>query len=315
VEQIVRVAWQAKPPPPDEEDTSSPKQHVVQRRRTIVLDPQIVARYDVAVVFTGTNDLKEAFLPFMMPKNDKNDDDSTGSELSSDSSSTTTTKKEGGMMDQFIRVLNALEDKMRVGMALGQPATAAAIAQWDGGDGGGGVGPLVVFPALPYEPTVVNRLAPLSWFLIPMLKRVDRSKLRLAELYPDRVLYVTPPDFGEAAVINLADTLAQEIPPFISLQDIQQDVKRNLEQLMRQHYDEFATESLDNDEELYLYELIEDEVRFAPIVPKLSTIVSADGIHPSDSGYKAWGLHIGEAIVTELRRRRTIAIEHRSDGQ
>jgi hypothetical protein len=34
----------------------------------------------------------------------------------------------------------------------------------------------------------------------------------------------------------------------------------------------------------------------------------ADGIHPSDRGYKAWGRHIGEAIVAELRRRWTLVL-------
>jgi hypothetical protein len=62
-----------------------------------------------------------------------------------------------------------------------------------------------------------------------MLKWVDHSKQRLAQLYPDRVLYVGPPDLRDEARMNLADTLAQEIPSFISLQDIQQDVNSHLE--------------------------------------------------------------------------------------
>jgi lysophospholipase L1-like esterase len=331
VAQIVRVALNAKPPDEahdnDEEEeeeafAKQPPPSPLVRRRTIVIDPQIIARYDVAVVFTGANDLKEAYLPFMMPKEEEEKenpdiDDSSVTDTSSSKSSTAddriTTTKQGGLIDQFVRILHALEDKMRVGIALGQPATAAAMAQLGCSTGGGEVGPLVVFPALPYEPTVLNRLAPLSWFLIPMLKSVDRSKQRLAQLYPDRVLYVGPPDLRHEARMNLADTLAQEIPPFISLQDIQQDVKSHLEQLMRQHYDEFATAetSLDHHhEESYLYELIEggDEVRCAPTVPPLPDVVSADGIHPSDRGYKAWGRHIGEAIVAELRRRRTLVL-------
>jgi hypothetical protein len=74
-----------------------------------------------------------------------------------------TSTKQGGLIDQFVRILHALEDKTRVGIALGSPAKAAAMAQLGCSSGGGGeVGHLVVFPALPYEPTILNRLAPLS---------------------------------------------------------------------------------------------------------------------------------------------------------
>lgn len=267
VRSILHEARNAKPVM---DDTTEPKRRNLVRRRTVVLDPNSISRYDVAVVFTGANDLKEAYLPFMMPKDESSDETTNGG---------------GGLMDQFVRILHALESKMRsVSLPIGQPTTATAMAQCGG--------PLVVFPALPYEPTILNRLAPLSWFLIPLLQTVDRNKERLAQLYPDRVLFVEPPDLHDVGI-------PMGEPAFISLQDIQHDVKRNLEQLMQEHY-YYVDEP---NQEYYLYELDEDQVRLAPVVPKLPDVVSADGIHPSDSGYNAWGDHIGEAIVKEFRRR------------
>lgn len=165
-------------------------------------------------------------------------------------------------------------------------------------------GPLVVFPALPYQPTILSRLAPLSWFLVPLLRTVDKEKQDLADLYPDRVLYVAAPDK------HTLDQLENEendttIPVLLQLNDIRVDVQERIEKLMRQYYGTTTRKPTSDDASHNDWPEggEEDDTSCYCASSRPPRVISADGIHPSDKGYEAWGEHIARKIVQEWEER------------
>ena len=137
-----------------------------------------------------------------------------------------------------------------------------------------------------------------SWFLIPLLRTVDQKKQDLAELYPDRVLYVAAPDQATLShAEQMDDTERRQIPILLQLNDIRVDVQERIDKLMRQYYR--RDEQMSKEDGWH-----EDETSCCP-KSKPSVVISADGIHPSDRGYRAWGEHIARKIVEEWEQQKT----------
>jgi hypothetical protein len=60
------------------------------------LDPEVVGEFDIAIVLTGLNDLKEAFIPFMMSAQRQ--------EMLEEMP-----KGQGGVKEELVRVVHALK--------------------------------------------------------------------------------------------------------------------------------------------------------------------------------------------------------------
>ena len=103
-------------------------------------------------------------------------------------------------------------------------------------------GPLIVFPALPYQPTILSQYPPLSWFMIPLLDMVDANKKMLSELYPGLVLFVESPDIHDWSNATLAQrgTVWEDFCVLFKLNDIAQDANERIIQLMKRHYDRWV---------------------------------------------------------------------------
>jgi hypothetical protein len=172
--------------------------------------------------------------------------------------------------------------------------------------------PLVVFPALPIAPIEPSHRAPLSWFMVPVIRAMDRNKKLLAEMYPGLVVFVESPsqlvmsqtedrkgplwESGNADVVllQLADDKLEN----------SKDKPNITELLMRQHYHSWFVDAEEDEEDFrrsttitskesnqYDYEIQTDGVKLS--MPGINdrrashpgaSLVSCDGVHPNDSG-------------------------------
>ena len=136
---------------------------------------------------------------------------------------------------------------------------------------------------------------------------IDNHKKRLAETFPNFVLFVEPP-----SVESLEDIEAGRGPIFhsrkaeqvlLQITDVTSKAKERVELLMRQHY-----QRLTNDLEKRKDESSQDVYHqgchdHLPVSSHKSnpgsTLIAVDNVHPNDDGYDFWGRHIAAAIVTE----------------
>lgn len=292
-------------------NVTSPEEHSLQP----FIDPSVVGMYDIAIVFTGLNDLKESLLPFMM-SSERVKELQEMKQLDH--------SNEDGMKGEFIRILQALESRMH--RILPSDNSKQSVSnndekvtnEKDGTTSFHNKGPLIVFPALPYQPTVLSQKWPLSWFMIPLLDMVDRNKQMLSELYPGLVLFVESPDIQDWTNAKEAKkgTVWEDFQILLKLNDIANDAKERIEQLMKRHYErwvyddkckadhENCSSSGKDHDDLYEMDMCGDVSVRPPSVARAGSImVAADGIHPSDIGYDMWGRHIAGAIIREWEKR------------
>lgn len=314
------------------------QQHIERGVRGLVrrnrLDPSFVNQYDVAVVLTGLNDLKDAWLPWTVSAQRAR----TRAEAQRlDGSS-------GGIGDELLRIVRTLKATV---LAPLEGSVAAANAEVPTTPSPAAsvpqeplelerevapvpprmerprTGPLIVFPALPMEPIELNHRAPLSWFVAPLVRAMDLNKQILAERYPDLVLFVPSPQstvFSDAEARRgpLWDSFQKEAV-LLSLTDLVHTVHDRLDELWHRPYRPgWALESTDAGlvagdavASASLYTLQGDDV---VLVPNRSparrwpgaSMVSPDGIHPNDQGYDLWGKFIAGAIVEHWEMERTV---------
>ena len=275
------------------------------RRESIQVDPE---RFDIAVVLTGLNDLKFAFLPFMMqgknaatvPENQHN-------------------TSVDGLRSELQRVLVALKGRMKLEIAEDckeqkesempvQLSSTLAVSPTERS----GRGPLVVFPAMPAQPLPSFQRAPLSWFLIPLIQMMDANKKYLADQYPGMVLYVESPsnetirryEKGEGPLF--AARTAEQI--LVTVTDVTKQAKEKVEDLMHKHYQRWTIDrEHDENEPSSSHRDIYSQQCHDHLPPRKSTspgstLVSPDNVHPNDNGYDFWGRHIAAAIVKEWQK-------------
>jgi lysophospholipase L1-like esterase len=317
-----------------------------------LLEQATIGKYDIAIVLTGLNDLKESLLPFMRSSERtkvlkqyklEQRQHCTHTGQSDSDIDNDTVYKEQGMKGELILILNALlesqmqnrrenettinsinENDQNVDKHIQSSSKEKSVEH---------KGPLIVFPALPYQPTVLSQHVPLSWFMIPLLNMVDQNKKLLSELYPGLVLYVESPDIKDWSDATLAQhgTIWEDFRVLFKLNDIAQDAKERIEQLMKRHYERWVSDAgtydididsnidnsilrtnvYDENDSLYEFDAMGNVtiVHHHSILKKRGTIaqpgsimVAADGIHPSDIGYDMWGRHIADAIIKEWQK-------------
>ena len=141
--------------------------------------------YDIAVVLTGINDLKDSFLPFMM---------TTNTPTATSTTTTTTPNTDSDFRSTLVRLTRTLQERL-----LKKPpplTTTTSVPQQQHT-------PLIVVPALPVEPLSMTRLVPLSWFLTPILHDLDEAKLALQRSFPNLVLFVPQPPDDVGSLLRL----------------------------------------------------------------------------------------------------------------
>lgn len=298
------------------------------------INPSAAAEYDIAVVLTGLNDVKEAFMPHM----------TRGANSSIEEGGV---RVVGGLKNQLYQVLKALRDKMgrmdleendedaSTGLrrtadeklnpssdALNGPSTSPTDLKR----------PMVVVPELPVAPLQIFRLVPLKWFLVPIFRGMENNKRFIAHLFPDYVIFVPQPDLQwwtdtEAGIGPVRENIKQE-QLLLRVTDIAHTARDRIQDLMKKYYDAKEEENAssaprnsnykDNPygpgsematmENERLIQVIDDDHhrpeqhnKNAPgQVP--SDLVSVDRMHPNDEGYELWGRHIAAAIIQEWKR-------------
>jgi lysophospholipase L1-like esterase len=286
------------------------------QRRSSLRNPDIVGQFDVAIVLTGLNDLKEAILPFMMKGANKRLKEAESHEGE-------------GLTSELERVLQALQRRMN--LVLDRPPESEQLRDEAGYDAPNDHPeeallnvirenetrsnlrrhfsrrrPLVVFPALPVAPLPVFHSAPLSWFALPLIRRVDSYKREVARRFPGEVLFVEPPTLEVYSDIDqgkgpLWDERRTE-QVLVQLTDVTQRARERVEALMKEHYEKWASRMGLHDESHQHYQTPEEVHNDSAIqqadLPGRS-LISVDNVHPNDEGYEFWGRHIAAAIVEE----------------
>ena len=121
------------------------------------------------------------------------------------------------------------------------------------------------------------------------------------------MLFVEPPereDFDE-----LGSEESDDSTVLLKLNDIAHDVEARIERLMKNYNENrWVVDAEEDREDLYEMDPFDGVAMVQPTRKrKISDMVSADGIHPSDSGYDIWGQHIAGKIVDAWKERRQLA--------
>ena len=165
-------------------------------------DPDVLGPYDVAVVFSGSNDLKCAFFPFLL----------TGEDVHFHNQA----KERGGSYANELRlIIDALRHRMEEGMGeirdnilerlhSNSPRMSRNKQEETTNCEGNHIssahhgrsssnGPLVVLPGLPARALPIFRSYPLRWLAVPIVDKLDNHKRELAKAHPDEVIFVEAP--------------------------------------------------------------------------------------------------------------------------
>ena len=233
------------------------------RRPTI--NPEAAAEYDVAVVLTGLNDVKEVFLPHMNIGN-----------------------ADGGqnLESRLREVLGALQDKMRGSIDLEdkQPTNSGVSTERTSTDPAKLMRhPLIVVPELPVAPLEIFRLVPLCWFLVPIFRAMENNKRYLASCFPDNVVFVHQPELqwwtdDEMGIGSIRENI-QEEQLLLRVTDTVRSGREKIEEMMKTFYDD------------------ENASTSNSTTRDAGDFVSADRMHPNDEGYELYGRHIAAAII------------------
>jgi len=285
-----------------EEETVPPESNKQVTRRNSI-DRELVQQYDVAVVLTGLNDLKDAFLPFMMsPQRARRLEETTKGNI------------EGGLKGELVRIVHALGSKMGIrslsDSEVSRPKDESMTKDLSPHhyQQERERNPLIVLPALPFSPIELCQISPLKYFVVPLIRAMDHNKQVLARRYSDLVCYVESPDsnvFSDAEARRgdlWEDSQTDRV--LLNMTDVGLNVQERVEALMREHYKH------EDEEDNCLYKLDDAGDGFVSIAKYElnrghpgSSMVAQDGVHPNDAGYDMWGRYIAHAVVDHWERR------------
>jgi hypothetical protein len=310
----------------EEKEEETKQQELIQKgnmfRRDSV-DPQVVAEeYDVAVVLTGLNDLKVAFMPHM----------NMGGQSSAKEG---TEEIVGGLRNQLGSVLQALRERMDLESEKKETTDTIEVPTEPSSTAQTTMlqtlrRPLVVVPELPVAPLQLFRLVPLSWFLVPLFRAMENNKKFLSACFPDYVVFIPQPDLNwwsdvEAGLGPIRENLRQE-RLLLRRTDVAKSVRDRIQELMKEHYNEGevteeekkeltqASSSDDNNKNHqddhhphHPHHHSDHHVVSANNIKESkdkgrSPYVAVDKMHPNDEGYELWGRHIAAAIVQHWDR-------------
>jgi hypothetical protein len=281
-----------------------------QGRNTSV--PDLVAQYDIAVVITGFNDLKNLIFP--LPEEDS---DESVREQQVDPNGKTKEGKGGGFEKDLWSLMGALRGKMRnyddeergssnKKIASTQSTPTDTLQQTNEPTSPTRNSlrrhhPMVVFPAVPlFNETIF----PLSSITAIIVKLMEYQKKKLAERYPAPVLFLEAPDDKTIKdFTNKRGPLWEARSREEVLFELTNKARlEQLEKLMKEYY-EMWTVDVEEEEATYTYDAFGPDIQGPLEHLHRSPLISVDRVHPSDEGYELWGRHIAQAIVKEWDRR------------
>jgi hypothetical protein len=316
IQEIVRA------PVPEDDVTDDNKDALIHPGSAFTrdsVDPTVAAQYDIAVILTGLNDLKDAFLPHM-----------TRGAMSSLKDGTE--RIAGGLRNQLYRIVDALDEKMDKSSDGDEldDVNHSNDKSDEHRQQESPRRPLLVVPELPVAPLRLFRLAPLCWFLNPLFRGMENNKKFLSACFPEYVIFVPQPDMkwwsdAESGLGPIRDNIRQE-RLLLRTTDVAQNVRERIQQLMKKHYypddDEGDKTDLRGNGGVVSGSSHEDEHHphhphhhsdhhvLPPTLPhgnnsqtgSGSSYVAMDKMHPNDEGYELWGRHIAAAILEHWKK-------------
>lgn len=260
----------------------------LQQHRESFDHPHGLEPCDVVVIFSGANDLKGGFFPFLLSGEDVHFRKQA--------------KERGGSyVDELRLVLDVLRRRMEKGIDVATGSPVRGQRQQDFSENDATSGPLIVLPGLAARALPIFRRHPLRWFAVPVVDKLDNHKRSLAETHLGDVLFVDPPTVAglEEYEDRRGQIWAQRKceDTLLSLRDVDRSTCRRIANEMREYY-----ESTDNHEVKVLNQACSVKSQHHDGGKLGSRLFSPDGVHPADDGYDYWGRHIGLAIATELQK-------------
>ena len=280
------------------------------------------SNYDVVVVLTGLNDLKQIFLPFMHDER----------------------ANENGFKEELRRLFILLSEKMKLNTGRlklpgtsGSSSTGAVLSTDQGTPQSGGEDvksphrrgrrfrhhhqeeshqlprnpkPVVVIPALPTRPVPLLQYPPLCWIIHILCEIIDEQKRALSIEYPGDILFVEAPsiqmidDIESGRSLLVAKRKAETL--LLDLKDSTLQARNKIEKLIQKHVDSTGSSSSydckeedTSEREMESHYETSCECNLTNTMPDFigSKLISFDRVHPNDDGYDFWGRHIAEEII------------------
>lgn len=260
-EDLTEIKEIVQTPATDDDDDEGKEKEILHKGnafRRDSLDPEIAAEYDIAVVLTGLNDLKDAFMPHM-------------TKGAASSLKDGTDRIVGGLRQQLKGIVDALEQKMDLNKnkmtneddeTQGDSEASSSTKQQETSSHAQTQDeqqqppplrrPLVVVPELPIAPLRLFHLVPLCWFLIPLFRAMENNKKFLSASFPDYVVFIPQPDLQwwsdvEAGLGPIRENIRSE-RLLLRSTDVTRNARERIQKLMRQFY--YPDGEDDEDEEL-----------------------------------------------------------------
>eukprot|EP00977_Amphora_coffeiformis_P004458 scaffold951_cov146-Amphora_coffeaeformis.AAC.3 len=301
-------------------------------------DPEAWEPFDVIILITGANDLKSFFFPFLLAKEER--DSELRDQIETQGASgligdielfikTITVKMERGWnktleniqvsaaevsealqrdsFDESIKTflyeldpfdgsrndtLTAMSNP-KIKREMDQPAISSSsntsCAEMHEPNTASGLSPLFVLPAIPIRSVPGFGKPPLSWLARPIFDGLNDRKQEYAES-EGHIVFVEEPKPIRTQDKNAQDLIWDEkrdASVLLSVQSILPNECRSIRTKMQNFYESKRDMSTSTDQS------------------RVSPFVSPDTIHPTESGYNAWGRHIGAAIAKELQSQST----------
>jgi len=276
-----------RPPPSNEESQNGQAQTCGKIIHCFPDEP-----FDIAVVLTGSNDLKLAFFPFLLNREDiKFREESQ--------------QQGGGYGQELTRILQVLNKRMRSQsdkdakdskernvdsmdsqvLDQHQPSNTPRLSSDPASPPNDTRFPMVVLPGMPSRVLPVFSVRPLRWLAVPIIDLMDAHKEEVARRRNGEVLFVPAPTADEMTKYlgKEGEYWAGEQSDHVMRceRDIQQSHAEGIELEMHQYYSSRLKKTVTNHENHHF------------------NMISIDRIHPNDNGYRFWGRYIAKHIVQE----------------
>lgn len=301
----------------EEEEIKHWRRKLEQHRKRF--DPEPLGPYDIAVVLTGSNDLKAACFPFLL----------TGE----DAEFRRQAKARGGYSIELRRLLSTLNSRLRMklqmfyesveavsdtvierveGIISGSRCSTHSVhhhhylnnrdnaltredaltknSPVDGDTTKMSTGlPLVVLPGMPSRVLPIFEAKPLRWLSVPIVDIMDMQKRQLAADHPGELLFVPPPSVRDLSLYvdqnsELWNERVEE-DVVLAVRDVRRSSCRRIQGDMDSYYAKRGSASGSADGPLPHH-----------------AAFSVDGVHPNQLGYDFWGRYIANAIHEEWKK-------------
>lgn len=271
--------------------------------------------YDIAVVLTGSNDLKSAFFPFLLTGEDakfRREAQARGGSYNTELRRLLEAINQK-MKDSLYNLRESVEaatesvretmehtlDRVAPGLTHRKNSSAtnsdAAVSSQKEPlqEAQPKQQPLVVLPGMPSRVLPIFRSIPLRWLSVPIVDIMDSHKRNLAATHPQVLFVPAPSERDVSSYVEEESEIWQERceeNTILAVRDIRRRKSQQILSEMERYYEEKGFSSA------------QARPWFPESMPQPSHLraFSVDGVHPNDLGYDFWGRYIANAIVDEV---------------